>query len=178
LLDNAVLKDLLGEKLITPAARFAMVERVIADQGYSERRARGLIGVDRSSFQYCCKTGADAAVGNRLKELTNERRRFGYRRLAIMAKREGVLIGDRQSTVLADRPLLAGADGDSNNDEVKGVDCCGATACLLTSKATSALRRSFITSHHIKFTRRWNGVGGGYALGTRGKRAAAPEHHP
>jgi putative transposase len=48
--------------------------------------------VDRSSFQYDRKTGADAAVRMRLKELANERRRFGYRRLAIMLKREGVLM--------------------------------------------------------------------------------------
>jgi len=63
---------------------------VIADHGYSERRACGLIGVDRSSFQYERKAGGDAAVRTRLKELANERRRFGYRRLAILLKREGV----------------------------------------------------------------------------------------
>lgn len=66
------------------------MERVIADHGYSERRACGLIEVDRSSFQYERKTGDDAAVRMRLKELANERRRFGYRRLAIMLKREGM----------------------------------------------------------------------------------------
>jgi len=68
------------------------VKRVIADHGYSERRACGLIGVDRSSFQYDRRTCTDAAVRKRLKELANERRRFGYRRLAIMLKREGVLM--------------------------------------------------------------------------------------
>jgi hypothetical protein len=34
--------------------------------------------VDRSSFQYDRKGGADADVRARLKELANERRRFGY----------------------------------------------------------------------------------------------------
>lgn len=58
------------------------MERVIVDHGYSERRACGLIGVDRSSFQYVRKAGGDTAVRTRLKELANERRRFGYRRLA------------------------------------------------------------------------------------------------
>ena len=38
------------------------------------------------------RPAADAAVRKRLKELANERRRFGYRRLAIMLKREGVLM--------------------------------------------------------------------------------------
>jgi putative transposase len=75
---------------MTPAARFATVERVITDHGYSERRACGLIGVDRSSFQYESKGGGDVSVRARLRELANERRRFGYRRLAIMLRREGV----------------------------------------------------------------------------------------
>jgi putative transposase len=75
---------------MTPAARFATVERVITDHGYSERRACGLIGVDRSSFQYERKGWCDATVRVRLRELANERRRFGYRRLAIMLKREGL----------------------------------------------------------------------------------------
>jgi putative transposase len=75
---------------MTPAARFATVERVMVDHGYSERRACRLIGVDRSSFQYERRGGGDASVRVRLRELANERRRFGYRRLAIMLKRDGV----------------------------------------------------------------------------------------
>ncbi len=66
------------------------MERVIADHGYSERRACRLIGVDRSSFQYERKGGGDGSVRARLRELANERRRFGYRRLAIMLGREGM----------------------------------------------------------------------------------------
>ncbi len=63
---------------------------MIADHGYSERRACRLIGVDRSSFQYERKGGGDGSVRARLRELANERRRFGYRRLAIMLGREGM----------------------------------------------------------------------------------------
>ena len=63
---------------------------MIADHGYSERRACRLIGVDRSSFQYRRRTGGDDAVRTRLRELAHERRRFGYRRLAILLRREGV----------------------------------------------------------------------------------------
>lgn len=57
---------------------------------YSERRACKLIRVDRSSFQYRREAEGDAAIRTRLRELANERRRFGYRRLAILLKREGV----------------------------------------------------------------------------------------
>ena len=74
----------------TPAARFAVVERVIEDHGYTERHACRLIGVDRTAFQYQPKRSADDAVRLRLRELANERRRFGYRRLAIMLRRDGL----------------------------------------------------------------------------------------
>ena len=63
---------------------------MIGDHGYTERRACRLIGVDRTAFQYQPKRDADDAVRARLHELANERRRFGYRRLAIMLRRDGL----------------------------------------------------------------------------------------
>ncbi len=66
-----------------------MVKQVITDHGYSERRACRLIGVDRTAFQYRARRPDDAGVRERLRELANERRRFGYRRLAVMLKRDG-----------------------------------------------------------------------------------------
>lgn len=66
------------------------MRRVIDDHGYTERRACRLIGVDRTAFQYQRSRQSDDAVRTRMRELANERRRFGYRRLAIMLKREGL----------------------------------------------------------------------------------------
>jgi putative transposase len=66
-----------------------VVKQVITDHGYSERRACRLIGVDRTAFQYRARRPDDAGVRERLRELANERRRFGYRRLAVMLKRDG-----------------------------------------------------------------------------------------
>jgi len=61
----------------------------VADHGFSERRACRLIGVNRSAWQYEPLRGQDDAARERMREIANERRRFGYRRLAIMLKREG-----------------------------------------------------------------------------------------
>ncbi len=61
----------------------------MADHGFSERRACRLIGVNRSAWQYEPLRGKDDAVRARMREIANERRRFGYRRLAILLKREG-----------------------------------------------------------------------------------------
>jgi putative transposase len=65
------------------------VEKLMADHGFSERRACGLIGVNRLAWQYEPLRGQDDAVRARMREIANERRRFGYRRLAILLKREG-----------------------------------------------------------------------------------------
>jgi len=60
----------------------------MADHGFSERRACMLIGVNRSAWQYEPLRGRDNAVRVRMGEIANERRRFGYRRLAILFERE------------------------------------------------------------------------------------------
>ena len=66
------------------------MKQVIDDHGYSERRACRLIGVDRTAFQYRRQRPEDASLRERLRALANERRRFGYRRLAVMLKRDGL----------------------------------------------------------------------------------------
>lgn len=60
----------------------------MADHGFSERRACRLIGIHRSAWQYKPLRGQDDPVRVRMREIGNERRRFGYRRLAILLKRE------------------------------------------------------------------------------------------
>lgn len=55
----------------------------------SERRACGLIGVDRGSARYRPRGSDDGGLRRRLRELALERRRFGYRRLHVLLVREG-----------------------------------------------------------------------------------------
>lgn len=62
---------------------------MIAHHGLSERRATGLLGVDRSAVRYRHRRPDDAADRALLRALAAARRRFGYRRLREMAKRKG-----------------------------------------------------------------------------------------
>ncbi len=55
----------------------------------SERRACKLITADRKMVRYRSTRPPETALRTRLRELANERRRFGYRRLFIMLRREG-----------------------------------------------------------------------------------------
>jgi putative transposase len=65
---------------------------VIEHHGLSERRATGLLGVDRSAVRYQKKRKPDEGERRLLRELAAERRRFGYRRLREMARRKGVVM--------------------------------------------------------------------------------------
>ena len=62
----------------------------IGTRGYSQRRACGLVGIDPRVYRYRSTRSDDAGLRQRLKELASERRRFGYRRLHILLKREGI----------------------------------------------------------------------------------------
>lgn len=64
--------------------------------GLSERRACKLVALDRSTFQYHKKLDTDAALRERLKIMVGERRRFGYRRLGILLRREGLLVNHKK----------------------------------------------------------------------------------
>jgi len=55
----------------------------------SERRACELTGIGRSSCRYQRRRRDDQALRERLRELAAERRRFGYRRLTVLLRREG-----------------------------------------------------------------------------------------
>jgi len=64
----------------------------MADKGYSQRRACRLVGVDPRVYRYRPTRSDDAELRSRLKALAAERRRFGYRRLHILLRREGVYV--------------------------------------------------------------------------------------
>ena len=59
------------------------------EKSYSQRRACKLAGIDPCIYRRRSRRPADTELWTRMKELAAERRRFGYRRLHILLKREG-----------------------------------------------------------------------------------------
>jgi len=57
--------------------------------GLSERRACSIVGADRKMIRYRSRRPAETALRARLRDLANERRRFGYRRLFVLLRQEG-----------------------------------------------------------------------------------------
>ena len=72
------------------------VRDVMDQHGLSERRACELADLHRSVFQYEKQDSDDGALRKRLRELANERRRFGYRRLHILLQREGIEVNHKK----------------------------------------------------------------------------------
>ena len=61
----------------------------MTQKGYRQRRACALAGIDPRVYRRTSKRPVDTELRARLKDLSSERRRFGYRRLHILLKREG-----------------------------------------------------------------------------------------
>ncbi|MFY0311305.1 DDE-type integrase/transposase/recombinase, partial [Leisingera sp. D0M16] len=59
------------------------------EKSYSQRRACALAGIDPRVYRRRPASPEDKDLRHRLRELSGERRRFGYRRLHILLKRDG-----------------------------------------------------------------------------------------
>jgi putative transposase len=73
-----------------------VVTWAIDEKGYSQRRACMLIGLAPKAYRYASSRGDDAAVRERLCALARQRRRFGYRRLHILLRREGIVLNHKK----------------------------------------------------------------------------------
>lgn len=93
--------------MVTPAAKREAVARLQAILGMSERRACRVIGADRKSMRYRSQRDDDADLRSRLRELAQQRRRFGYRRLHILLRREGIVINRKKTQRLYSEEKLA-----------------------------------------------------------------------
>lgn len=82
--------------MVVPAARREVVSFFRKEFRLSERRACGLVSLDRTSYRYCHRKQDDPTIRERLRELARERPRFGYRRLWVMLRREGHLINHKK----------------------------------------------------------------------------------
>ena len=68
----------------------------IEEKSYSQRRACALVGMHPRTYRYASRRPDDAEIRRRLRELAGERRRFGYRRLHILLRREGIELNHKK----------------------------------------------------------------------------------
>jgi len=82
--------------MVTPAAKRQAVAHLCSQYEVSQRRACSAIGVDRTSVRYRSRRSDDGIIRARLRELATTRRRFGYRRLLLMIRGEGLKINHKK----------------------------------------------------------------------------------
>ena len=83
--------------MVTPAAKREAVAHLQALLDVSERRACRVIGADRTVIRYQSRRDVDGALREKLRELAHQRRRFGYRRLHVLLRREGISINRKKT---------------------------------------------------------------------------------
>jgi putative transposase len=80
-----------------PGARRIAVSYTVESFGLSIRRSCRLVDMCRASYAYQPKGKDDEVLHLRLKELAEQRHRFGCPRLHVMLKREGVVINHKRT---------------------------------------------------------------------------------
>ena len=82
--------------MVTPAAKREAVAHVRFAFELSERRACRIIGCVRMTVRYHSRRPRDTELRERLRALAHERRRFGYRRLHVLLRREGFIVNHKR----------------------------------------------------------------------------------
>jgi putative transposase len=82
--------------MVTPATERKAVVHLRDAFGMSERRACKAIGCCRMTVRYRTTRADDAGLRQRMRQVAQERRRFGYRRLHVLLKREGYVINHKK----------------------------------------------------------------------------------
>jgi putative transposase len=75
--------------MVGPAAKREAVAHLRTVLGMSERRACTVVCADRKMIRYRSHRPPDVELRTRLRDLANQRRRFGYRRLFILLREQG-----------------------------------------------------------------------------------------
>lgn len=82
--------------MVTPDVKREAVTTLVQTFQVSQRRACQVADVHRSMARHVSQRSDDAPLSDRLKALANERRRFGYRRLGILLRREGLIVNHKK----------------------------------------------------------------------------------
>ena len=112
MLDNAVLKDIASKKWwarsteerCRKCAGGARHQRAAGEAGQGSVGAAdgkpdegcAILGADRSTVRCRRCRGDDGVLRSRLRDFARERGRFGYRRLGVLLRREGVVVNHKR----------------------------------------------------------------------------------
>lgn len=62
----------------------------------SQARSCSLVGLQRSTLRYCSRRGGDADLREKLRDWAQRKPKYGYRRLAIFLRRDGIRVNHKR----------------------------------------------------------------------------------
>lgn len=84
------------KKVVGPQAKRVATQSIIDGRGACQRRACRLVGLHRSVGRYNAVDQKDEPLKEKIVSLAHERKRFGYRRIHIMLKKEGLRVNQKR----------------------------------------------------------------------------------
>lgn len=82
--------------MVGPQVRRQAVDVLREELGFGITRACGLVGISRSLYGYRSRRPVAAGLRERMCELAGEKRRYGYRRIHLLLRREGSQINRKR----------------------------------------------------------------------------------
>jgi len=75
--------------MVSPQVKRQAVDILRVERGLGVTRACGLVGISRSLYAYRSRRPDSASLRQRICDLAGEKRRYGYRRIHVLLRREG-----------------------------------------------------------------------------------------
>lgn len=83
--------------MVAPQAKKKCVEAMVSCHGLKQRQACRLVGACRGTVRYItCQRAGEEELQAKIRQIADERRRFGYRRIHMLLKREGLVVNHKR----------------------------------------------------------------------------------
>jgi hypothetical protein len=108
-----------SKKSLRPSTRKETAEWLVEHFAVGSRRACALLLLNRSTFNYRSRKHDQLPLIQRLRELAEARRRYGYRRLTVLLQREGWAVEPQAG-------LQAVSEGGARSEDEEAEEASGA----------------------------------------------------
>ena len=91
-----MLRDIASKKMVGASQRRSAVRHLQRRYSASERSGCEVTGTHRSTYRYESVRPSQAALRQKIRDLAQSRMRYGYKRIHILLKREGVHVNPKR----------------------------------------------------------------------------------
>ena len=104
--------------MVTPQAQRLCCKTMEEYHGLSQRRACQLVGAHRASIRYKSQKSDEISLKENIISIAHEKRRYGYRRIHIILRRNGIKINHKKKAQRRRCLLVLMVKQNKNNNRV------------------------------------------------------------